>query len=56
MTDDEMGDRLIEMREQTARECAEIILDHYWDSLGDIGKAHGRGIVWAIKKKFGIED
>lgn len=53
MTDSEIADRLLEMREKTARECAEIALEYF--PTGSY-QAVLVGIAAAIKKKFGIED
>ena len=49
MTDDEIGDRLLEMREATAKRCVEI-LDAWRE-----GQLHG-DIIDTIKKEFGLEE
>ena len=53
MTDAEIGDRLLEMREQTARRCAEIVLEYL--PTGSY-QAVLAGIAKTIKKEFDIED
>ena len=54
MTDDEVGDRLLEMREATARRCVEIAegYDKYSSSRTNIAEL----IASAIKKEFGLEE
>ena len=52
MTDDEIGDRLLEMREATARRCVEIVLDEH----RPIELWRVQAIAAAIKKEFGLEE
>lgn len=49
MTDIEVGDRLLEMREATARRCIEIIMQ--FSSWGETNDE-----IAAIKKEFGLEE
>ena len=61
MTDDEVGDRLLEMREATARRCVEIAEElkkgESTPSFGSVYESVMAGrIVSAIKKEFGLED
>ena len=59
MNDAEIADRLLEMREATARKCVEIAENH-WESYNQDCANHPqscfREIASAIKKEFGLED
>ena len=61
MTDDEVGDRLLEMREATARRCVEIAENlknaRFAPSFGRANGSFVAGcIISAIKKEFGLEE
>ena len=57
MTDDEVGDRLLEMREATARKCVEIAeAEHATHPSYCDRECSALAIAAAIKKEFGLEE
>ena len=57
MTDDEVADRLLEMREATARRCVEIAWEiRKGEPTPSYGTVIAGRIISAIKKEFGLEE